>query len=208
MYLSEIEKLLHEYTMTGYQFDLSNEFWTDGDILIAHQNWFENPPKSIDLKIGRRDRKRSLKCDFCNCLFKYQAVLNHHVEKKEIFFEIFSLIVAIFKIGCIASRYFEKIRNVTSRILSHIIWRQHFKSVTNINSGHVTLPFLALWVSGKISKSTWTNWKYSRMSSERNLFIILLEMNEKYFILCIIKIILRQDAFYWADKTVLGNRTV
>ena len=44
---------------------------------ILNQYSFE-----FDRSLDKKDKLRRLKCDFCNCLFKYQVCLNHHVNAK------------------------------------------------------------------------------------------------------------------------------
>ena len=37
---------------------------------------------ALDSSIDPKSKLRRLKCGFCNCLFKYQVCLNHHVVTK------------------------------------------------------------------------------------------------------------------------------
>ena len=45
---------------------------------------------AIDYSFDSRDRRRTLKCSFCTRSYKYQAILNEHVNSQE-HFHIFSL---------------------------------------------------------------------------------------------------------------------
>ena len=36
----------------------------------------------FDRSLDKKEKLRRLKCGFCNCLFKYQVCLNHHVITK------------------------------------------------------------------------------------------------------------------------------
>ena len=44
---------------------------------ILNQYSFE-----YDSSLEKKDKLRRLRCGFCNCLFKYQVCLNHHVNAK------------------------------------------------------------------------------------------------------------------------------
>ena len=133
--------------------------------VITKQIFVENPLKAIDSKLDRKDRQRRLRCEFCSCLFKYQIVLNQHVESKEISSTLifyFRFTMAIFAISYI--------------VMSSVLWSLNQK-------------FRFVW---RFKSSIWTIWNHSRMSSERNLFTTLLLMAKTNFILIIISVTLRQ----------------
>ena len=70
-----VQSLVKFWTIFEWQLDNMSLAATAEALLMEYSNY-------VDLYFNGKDRKRPLKCSFCNRSYKYQQVLNNHVNSQ------------------------------------------------------------------------------------------------------------------------------